>query len=137
MENASRYDLFRTVASIGPIIPAGFFAFGLAGKLLGNLASADERQAVLRSLPYNPTTEMDLALWDIARKLAADPDALTFMLEHSLAQLAEAYQRDAMPSGLQHNLAAFLQTYGHRGVAEIDMGVPRWSDDPTHILGYC
>src|SRR5262249_39912640 len=25
--------------------------------------------------------------------------------------------------------------YGQRGVAEIDLGLPRWAEDPTHILG--
>ncbi len=36
---------------------------------------------------------------------------------------------------LQQGLADFLYTYGHRGVAEIDLGLPRWSDDPSHLLG--
>ena len=36
---------------------------------------------------------------------------------------------------MQSGLADFLGRYGHRAVAEIDVGMPRWSDDPTHILG--
>jgi pyruvate,water dikinase len=28
-----------------------------------------------------------------------------------------------------------MSTYGHRSVAEIDLGMPRWSDDPAHIKG--
>jgi pyruvate,water dikinase len=32
-------------------------------------------------------------------------------------------------------LASFLRDYGHRAIAEIDLGMPRWSDDPTHIIG--
>ena len=36
---------------------------------------------------------------------------------------------------MQSGLAGFLGRYGHRAVAEIDLGMPRWSDDPTHILG--
>src|SRR5438876_10652480 len=28
-----------------------------------------------------------------------------------------------------------LALYGHRGVAEVDVCLPRWSEDPTHILG--
>ena len=40
------------------------------------------------------------------------------------------------PSGtLQLGLAAFLSRYGHRSVAEIDLGVPRWAEDPTYVLG--
>ena len=36
---------------------------------------------------------------------------------------------------LQAGLAGFLHRYGFRSVGEIDLGVPRWSEDPTHILG--
>jgi pyruvate,water dikinase len=32
-------------------------------------------------------------------------------------------------------LAAFLAEYGMRAVVEIDLGTPRWVEDPTHILG--
>ena len=32
-------------------------------------------------------------------------------------------------------LQAFLDRYGHRAVAEIDVGVPRWAEDPSHVLG--
>lgn len=35
----------------------------------------------------------------------------------------------------QDGLASFLERYGHRAVAEIDLGLPRWSDDPAHIIG--
>ncbi|HTF46150.1 MAG TPA: PEP-utilizing enzyme, partial [Pseudonocardia sp.] len=35
----------------------------------------------------------------------------------------------------QAGMAAFLGQYGHRAVAEIDLGLPRWSDDPTHLFG--
>ncbi len=35
----------------------------------------------------------------------------------------------------QRGLQGFLRRYGHRAVAEIDLGMPRWSDDPSHLLG--
>ena len=136
IETVVRHFLFRNVISVvAPVLITGFLSFGLAGKLLGNLATADERQVVLRSLPNNPTTEMDLALWSIAEKIAVDQGATSFLLEHSLDQLREEYHQHSLPSVVQDNLADFLQCYGHRGVAEIDIGLPRWSDDPTHILG--
>ena len=28
-----------------------------------------------------------------------------------------------------------LVRYGHRAIAEIDLGLPRWSEDPSHLLG--
>ncbi len=135
IENVGSHHIFRTAASVAPVLVAGFLSFGLAGKLLGNLASADERQTVLRGLPNNPTTEMDLALWGIAQKMADEQGIATFLLEHSLDQLSEGYRQHALPAVVQDNLANFLQSYGHRGVAEIDMGLPRWSDEPKYILG--
>ena len=36
---------------------------------------------------------------------------------------------------LQDGLATFLKHYGFRSIGEIDIGVRRWSEDPTHILG--
>src|SRR2546422_446547 len=50
-------------------------------------------------------------------------------------RLAQDYRNSFLPSTLQKGLANFLKTYGHRGIAEIDLGLPRWSEDPTHILG--
>ena len=35
---------------------------------------------------------------------------------------------------LQRELAAFLAEHGHRTAAEIDLGMPRWSDDPSQVL---
>jgi pyruvate,water dikinase len=134
VEDVGRH-LPRIVGSVAPVLAGGFLSFGLAGKLLGNLATADERQTVLRSLPYNPTTEMDLALWCLAQRIADDGDAAMVMRTSTLNQLREAYRQHTLPLVVQHNLATFLQTYGHRGVAEIDLGLPRWGDDPTHILG--
>jgi pyruvate,water dikinase len=34
----------------------------------------------------------------------------------------------------QTAIAGFMDRYGMRGVAEIDLGRPRWREDPTHIL---
>jgi pyruvate,water dikinase len=32
-------------------------------------------------------------------------------------------------------MADFLVGYGQRAVAEIDLGMPRWADDPSHLFG--
>jgi pyruvate,water dikinase len=36
---------------------------------------------------------------------------------------------------LQQGLERFLELYGFRSIGEIDLGVARWSEDPTHLLG--
>lgn len=141
---AERLDAVERVLLGGPpgILPGvppafgtGLIASALAGKLLGNLAIDDERRVVLRALPHNPTTKMDLALWALAQEVRADPAVARTVHETPPEQLAHEYRGGALPPKLQAGLADFLRTYGHRGVAEIDLGLPRWSEDPTYILG--
>ncbi|MGH8933099.1 MAG: PEP/pyruvate-binding domain-containing protein [Egibacteraceae bacterium] len=127
---------FPAVAlAAGPIVLVSGGIYVLAGKLLGEDATTDERQAVLRSLPHNVTTEMDLELWRLARRLRGDPAAREVLLGSPTDQLAGRYHAEDLPPALQRGLAGFLGTYGHRTVAEIDLGLPRWAEDPTHILG--
>ena len=95
-------------------------------------AAADE---VLRSLPHNVTTEMDLGLWRLAVRARRDPASAAAFAGTPPAELAVAYAAGELPHVLQLGLARFLDRYGHRAVAEIDLGMPRWSDDPTHVLG--
>src|SRR5262249_23319740 len=70
-------------------------------------------QPVLRSLPHNPTMEMDLELWRISRVLASE---------------------GREPSADHPAVQDFLARYGHRGIREIDAGMPRWREEPEHVL---
>jgi phosphohistidine swiveling domain-containing protein len=121
--------------NVPPVFAAGLAANALAGKLLGSLATEDERRVAMRALPHNPTTEMDLALWELAREARADPDIARMLGETPPERLAEDYRRGSLSPKLQTSLADFLRLYGHRGVAEIDLGLPRWSEDPTYVFG--
>ncbi len=125
----------RVLSSILPVMLTGIGAFALAGKLLDGLTQDSERQTVLRGLPYNVTTEMDLALWALAQQIYADQGAAEVLQNTSPELLAQDYRNGALPSTLQKGLANFLAIYGHRSIAEIDLGLPRWSEDPTHIIG--
>ncbi len=131
------------VENVGPlllgnmpvIMGAGLGLQVIARKLLGERATPDELQTVLRGLPYNVTTEMDLELWKLAQQIREDISSARWVLEKPLDQLVQEYHAGILPATLQQGLAHFLQIYGHRGVAEIDLGLPRWSEDPTYILG--
>jgi phosphoenolpyruvate synthase/pyruvate phosphate dikinase len=125
----------RILPGLLPVFATGLLSSALAGVLLRGLAADAERQVVLRGLPYNPTTEMDLALWALAQEVRADPAAARTVRETPPELLAREYQGGDLPPRLQASLANFLRHYGHRGVAEIDLGLPRWSEDPSYILG--
>jgi pyruvate,water dikinase len=106
----------------------------LAGKLAGNPGNG-ALQEVLRGLPNNVTTEMDLDLWSLATAIRNDPASAAVFEEAALPEIARRYRAADLPGAVQSGLSDFLGRYGHRAVAEIDVGMPRWSDDPTHILG--
>ena len=107
----------------------------VARRLLRGHAREDELQTLLRGLPHNPTTEMDLALWALASRLREDAPSLEALTTRTPAELASAYRAGALPAPAQTGFAAFLATYGHRAIAEIDLGLPRWSEEPAHLLG--
>jgi phosphohistidine swiveling domain-containing protein len=96
--------------------------------LLNGIAGDDEIQAVLAGMPHNVTIEMDLALWQVARHAAPHRELL---LRTSPAELAAAYLAGELPD---FSLSTFLDAYGHRSAAEVDVGVPRWSEDPAPVF---
>jgi pyruvate,water dikinase len=89
---------------------------------------------VTRSLPHNVTTEMDLALWETARAIQADSASATLFREIPAAELAAHYLNGTLPLGAQTAIARFLDKYGMRGVGEIDLGQPRWREEPTPVM---
>ncbi|MDX6279281.1 MAG: rifampicin phosphotransferase [Kribbellaceae bacterium] len=98
---------------------------------LGERNAAD---TLTQSAPGNITSEMGLALLDVADVIRPHPDVVAF-LHHvedddfldELAKLAGGLQaRDA--------IRAYLDTYGMRCVGEIDITRPRWSERPTTLV---
>jgi pyruvate,water dikinase len=128
----------NTIPLVPRILPSavvGFAMLGFAGGLLGDDVRPGELQTVLRGLPNNVTTEMDLDLWRLACQVRNDPVAADLVRTTPAVELAVAYQAGRLPPAVQDGLAGFLDRYGHRAVAEIDVGLPRWAEDPAHILG--
>lgn len=155
VERILGHELFPVVPNILPLPALGFALLAGAGRLLGRRAGPGALQPVLRGLPNNVTTEMDLALWQLAAAIRADAAAAAVFDsagfdgavfdgavfddagfdDSRVPELARRYRAHRLPAVVQSGLAGFLGRYGHRAVAEIDLGMPRWSDDPTHILG--
>lgn len=86
-----------------------------------------------RGLAHNPTTEMDLALWDTACAIRRDPAASAEFAAYPAAELARRWLAGKLQPTTQQALASFMQRYGGRGLGEIDLGRPRWSEEPTHV----
>jgi pyruvate,water dikinase len=119
----------RGTTSMLPPLYAAMIARMAAVGLLAGVASEGEVDETLRGAPYNVTTEMDLALWRLASAVPAD--SRNMLLHTPPAELAARYRAGTLP---EFGLGGFLRRYGHRGVAEIDVGVPRWAEDPTPVF---
>lgn len=128
-------ELFPVIPNTLPPVVVGFATMGIVRKLLGEQASWDELQTIIRGLPNNVTTEMDLALWQLATFIRDDTESAGAFAGTDPAALVQKYREGRLPTVAQTGLEDFLSRYGHRAVAEIDLGMARWSDDPTHIIG--
>ena len=103
----------------------------LAAALPGNSASS---WGMLRGVSHNVTTEMDLSLWRTAQTIGADPASAAHFQEREARTLADEYLRGQLPQAAQHAIQEFMERYGMRGLGEIDLGRPRWREEPLPIL---
>lgn len=93
---------------------------------LGEKNAAD---VLTRSVPDNVTSEMGLALLDVADAMRADPEAVEVL------QSAEDDDFvDRLPARPRAALQAWLDRYGMRCVGEIDLTRPRWSERPGMLV---
>jgi pyruvate,water dikinase len=121
---------------VGSLCFSAYACHWLLNRWLPRWAGLDRTVVLelLRGLPANVTTQMNLALWELAQAIRADAAAGEALRREPPAALVAAYARGAAPPTLQQGLARFLGTWGIRGDDEIDIGRPRWRDDPTPIL---
>jgi pyruvate,water dikinase len=102
-------------------------------------ATGDERFKLLhleiaRGLPHNVTTEMDLKLWETAQILRDDLPSAEIFEGLPASDLTARFLDASLPPVAQKAVATFLGSYGLRGLGEIDIGRPRWQEDPTHVM---
>jgi len=98
---------------------------------LGEKNAAD---TLTRSVRHNVTSEMGLALLDLADVIRPHPEAVAFLQQVEgdgfLDDLAEVEGgREASEA-----IRAFLDEYGMRCVGEIDITRPRWSERPSALV---
>ena len=114
---------------------AGLIPFFLLNKMAFQLTgSTDLALTIARSLPNNVTLEMDLLLWETASAIHSDAHAFEHFKNSTSQQLTAEYSAGDLPETAQEAIIGFFTQYGMRGIGEIDIGRPRWREDPTHIM---
>ena len=117
------------------VIMAGMEAtWWLNDQLQAWLGEKNAADVLTQSAPDNVTSQMGLALLDIADVIRPHPDVVAF-LQHAededfldeMVKLTGGHEaRDA--------IQAFLDKYGMRCTGEIDITRPRWSERPTTLV---
>ncbi len=115
-------------------IAAGQAPYQILLRKLNIPGSQDLLSDLTRGLPYNVTTQMDLQLWDTACQIKKDGQAVEYFLNTDTDVLVGEFHRGTLPPVAQAAVAGFLTQYGMRGVAEIDLGRPRWKENPTNLF---
>src|SRR5207253_8551483 len=118
--------------------------------LLGEKNAAD---TLTQSVPNNVTSEMGLALLDVPDVIRPHPDLVAFLHDVNCSSLRRCSPSLGIPRmqvhdesflnelpkvaggrGARDAIQAWLDKYGMRGVGEIDITRPRWSERPTALV---
>ncbi|MBO0812164.1 MAG: hypothetical protein J2P23_08965, partial [Microlunatus sp.] len=118
-----------------PVIMPAMLSLARVRRLAAGAPDAERLTAeLLRGLPGNVTMQMDLALWRAAQAITADAEARSTFDALGAEALTDAWAEGRLPAAAQAALDAFLDSYGMRGVAEIDIGRLRWRENPADLV---
>ncbi|MCF0093029.1 rifamycin-inactivating phosphotransferase [Micromonospora sp. MH99] len=98
---------------------------------LGEKNAAD---TLTLSAPGNITSEMGLALLDVADVIRPHPEVVAFLQEVDDDGFLDELPRLAGGAEARDAISAYLDRYGMRCVGEIDITRPRWSERPTTLV---
>ena len=110
-------------------------AWWLNERLEAWLGEKNAADALAQSLPGNVTSEMGLALLDVADVIRPHPDVVAFLQEAG----EDDDFLDALPGlpggGVARDaIQGYLDAYGTRCIGEIDITRPRWSERPSTLV---
>jgi phosphoenolpyruvate synthase/pyruvate phosphate dikinase len=98
---------------------------------LGEKNAAD---TLTQSVAHNVTSEMGLALLDVADAIRPHPDVVAFLQGVEGGDFLDELPTLAGGRQARDAILAFLDQYGMRCVGEIDITRPRWSERPATLV---
>ncbi|GAA2186679.1 rifamycin-inactivating phosphotransferase [Micromonospora lupini] len=101
------------------------------GEWLGEKNAAD---TLTLSAPGNITSEMGLALLDVADVIRPHPEVVAFLRDVDDDGFLDELPKLAGGTQARDAIRAYLDRYGMRCVGEIDITRPRWSERPTTLV---
>jgi len=109
-------------------------AWWLNDNLQSWLGEKNVADILTQSVPNNVTSEMGLALLDVADVIRPHPEVVAFLEGVDNDDFLDELPK--LPGGREARdaILAWLDKYGMRCVAEIDITRPRWSERPSTIV---
>jgi pyruvate,water dikinase len=100
------------------------------------LGEKNVADALAQSVPHNVTSEMGLALLDVADVIRPYPDVVGHLqdVDEEDPDFVEGLANLSGGSEARDAIRGFLDNYGMRCVGEIDITRPRWSEQPGALV---
>ncbi len=109
-------------------------AWWLNDKMLAWLGEKNAADVLARSVSGNVTSEMGLALMDVADVIRPYPDVVEFLQHIEDEDFLNELPKLAGGREARDAIRGWLDKYGMRGVGEIDITRPRWSERPSMLV---
>jgi len=109
-------------------------AWWLNDQLQAWLGEKNAADTLTQSVPHNVTSEMGLALLDVADVIRPHPDVVAFLQHVEDEGFLDELVKIAGGREARDAIRAYLDKYGMRCVGEIDITKPRWSEHPTTLV---
>jgi phosphoenolpyruvate synthase/pyruvate phosphate dikinase len=98
------------------------------------LGEKNVADTLTQSVPNNVTSEMGLALLDVADVIRPYLEVVAFLQQAEDESFLDELPKLAGGREARDAIRAWLDKYGMRGVGEIDITRPRWSERPTMLV---
>lgn len=128
--------IFTPVLTWAPHLVAGIAATALLNALMRNKVEAKHLAALGRGLIGNIETEINLDVGDLADAARVSEEVLSLLRQTHIDAKTRLARTADVPGGntFLQEWSRFIDMYGARGPAEIDLSRPRWSEDPSSLL---
>ena len=129
-------NLIHTIAPWRERLLASMFAMKILTNVMERRVDSETLDSLMRGLEGNVTTEMDLALGDVADAARGHKTLTAYLSDGDIGWEKRIADCAKHPGGVEFlkQWKEFIAKYGSRGPSEIDLYRPRWREDGSSLL---
>lgn len=120
--------------SLGVIMAAMNASAWINEKMHEWLGEKNAADTLSQSVPHNITSQMGLALLDVADAIRPFPEVISYLEQEQDEDVLDGLMSVEGGQEARDAILAFLDAYGMRCSGEIDIARPRWSEKPTLLI---